>query len=51
MEMKMLLYRILAKYDVELLPEHNGVRPKSKWVTEAVIPPVGVKLKLRRRKG
>ncbi|MBE3047520.1 cytochrome P450 [Candidatus Bathyarchaeota archaeon] len=51
LEMKMLLYRILTNYDVELLPEHNGVRPKSKWVTEAVMPTVGVKLKFRRRKG
>ena len=49
LELKMLLYHILTAYDVELLPEHNGVRPAPQWVTEAVMPPVGVKLKFKTR--
>lgn len=49
LELKMLLYHVLSVYDVELLPEHKGARPEPQWVTEAVMPPVGVKLKFRRR--
>ncbi|KAF9761376.1 hypothetical protein IL306_003835 [Fusarium sp. DS 682] len=48
-EMKMILYHILKQFDIELLPEHNGVRPESNWVTEAVMPPVGVKLRFKKR--
>ncbi|KAJ3544515.1 hypothetical protein NM208_g3002 [Fusarium decemcellulare] len=48
-EMKMILYRIIERFDIELLPEHNGVRPESQWVTEAVMPPVGVKLRFMKR--
>jgi len=48
-EMKMILYHVLKEFDIELLPEHNGVRPESQWVTEAVMPPVGVKLRIKKR--
>jgi len=48
-EMKMILYHVLNRFDIELLPEHNGVRPESQWVTEAVMPPVGVKLRFKKR--
>ncbi|KAF4494800.1 TRI7-trichothecene biosynthesis [Fusarium agapanthi] len=48
-EMKMILYHILNRFDIELLPEHNGVRPESQWVTEAVMPPVGFKLRFKKR--
>lgn len=48
-EMKMILYHVLKEFDIELLPEHNGVRPESQWITEAVMPPVGVKLRFRKR--
>ncbi|KAM0231842.1 hypothetical protein ACHAP5_010914 [Fusarium lateritium] len=48
-EMKMILYHVLKHFDIELLPEHNGVRPESQWVTEAVMPPVGVKLRFKKR--
>ena len=48
-EMKMILYHILDEFDIALLPEHNGVRPECQWVTEAVMPPVGVKLLFSKR--
>ncbi|KAH7242212.1 cytochrome P450 [Fusarium tricinctum] len=48
-EMKMILNHLLNHFDIELLPEHNGVRPESQWVTEAVMPPVGVKLHFKKR--
>jgi cytochrome P450 len=48
-EMKMILYHVLNRFDIELLPEHNGVRPESQWITEAVMPPVGVKLRFKKR--
>jgi len=48
-EMKMILHHVLKEYDIELLPEHNGVRPESHWITEAVMPPVGVKLRFKKR--
>jgi cytochrome P450 len=48
-EMKMILHHLLNHFDIELLPEHNGVRPESQWVTEAVMPPVGVKLHFKKR--
>lgn len=48
-EMKMILFRILDGFDISLLPEHHGSRPNSQWVTEAVMPPVGVKLLFTKR--
>ncbi|KAF5633649.1 pisatin demethylase cytochrome P450 monooxygenase [Fusarium tjaetaba] len=29
-EMEMILYHVLNRFDIELLPEHNGVRPESR---------------------
>ncbi|KAK3315642.1 cytochrome P450 [Apodospora peruviana] len=49
MEIKMILHHVLQVYDIELLPEHNGVRPDTPWVTEAMMPPTGVKLRFTRR--
>ncbi|KAM7215930.1 pisatin demethylase cytochrome P450 monooxygenase [Rhypophila decipiens] len=50
-EIKMILHHVLQVYDVALLPEHNGVRPETPWVTEAMMPPTGVKLRFTRRSG
>ncbi|KAF6523027.1 hypothetical protein HZS61_014555 [Fusarium oxysporum f. sp. conglutinans] len=39
-EMKMILYHVLNRFDIELLPEHNGVRPEKRLV---VTSPEGLK--------
>jgi cytochrome P450 len=48
-ELKMIIHHILRSFDIQLLPEHNGIRPESVWVTEAVMPPTGVKLRFTKR--
>jgi cytochrome P450 len=49
-ELKMILSYMLTNYDVELAPEHNGVRPESKWVAEAIMPPFEGKIRIKRRR-
>jgi cytochrome P450 len=48
-ELKMILARLFANYDVELLPEYNGKRPEAQWVAEATLPPSTGKIRVRRR--
>lgn len=50
-ELKMILSYLLVDYDIELAPEHNGLRPPSKWAAEAIMPPSGAKIRVRRRTG
>ena len=49
-EMKMIMAYVLANYDLDFPAEYNGKRPENIWLTEAVMPPNGVKIRLRRRK-
>jgi cytochrome P450 len=49
-ELKMILGEIVMKYDIELAPEYNGMRPEGVWITEAVMPPFGAKIRVRRKK-
>lgn len=48
-ELKMILSYLLTNYDFELAPEHQGVRPESKWVAEAIMPPMDGKIRVKRR--
>lgn len=49
-ELKMTLSYLLMHYNIELAPEHKGVRPPSNWAAEARMPPPGAKIRVRRRK-
>ena len=48
-ELKMTLAYLLMNYDIKLPPEYKGSRPENKWITEAVMPPIGAKILVRRR--
>ncbi|KXH53657.1 cytochrome P450 [Colletotrichum simmondsii] len=48
-ELKMIIAYVLGHYDVEFPPEYNGKRPENYWLTEALFPPNGVKLRIRRK--
>lgn len=48
-ELKMILAYLLLNYDIELAEQHRGVRPESKWVAEAIMPPLEGKIRVRRR--
>ncbi|KAI1342223.1 cytochrome P450 [Xylariaceae sp. FL0016] len=50
-EMKMVLAYVLMNYDIEFPNEYQGKRPPQRWMAEATVPPPGVKLRVRRRKG
>ncbi|KAI6375397.1 hypothetical protein MCOR25_002964 [Pyricularia grisea] len=45
--LKMTLAHLLCNYEFEPLPE----KPKAPWMGQLIIPPVDVKIRLRRRKG
>ncbi|KAK4127251.1 cytochrome P450 [Parathielavia appendiculata] len=46
-ELKMILAYLLRNYEIKSLPE----RPKGMWLGSTIIPPVQVKIEIRRRKG
>ncbi|KAK3384415.1 cytochrome P450 [Lasiosphaeria ovina] len=46
-ELKMILAYLLENYDIKPLAE----RPKPLWIGQTIIPPVDVKIEIRRRKG
>ncbi|KAL1863326.1 hypothetical protein Plec18167_008188 [Paecilomyces lecythidis] len=48
-ELKMLISYALMKYDLELPSEYNGKRPQNIWRAESMVPPPGVKLRVRWR--
>jgi hypothetical protein len=41
---------LLRNYDLEFPPEYNGKRPANVWVTEALFPPPGARIRVKRRK-
>ncbi|KAL4940552.1 cytochrome P450 [Aspergillus oleicola] len=49
-ELKMIIAYVLRNYDVKFPEEYDGKRPSNQWLTEANIPPPGVKLLVKRRK-
>lgn len=49
-ELKMILGEIVTKYHIELAPQYNGIRPEGVWITEAVMPPFGAKIRVRRKR-
>ncbi|OJJ46552.1 hypothetical protein ASPZODRAFT_66197 [Penicilliopsis zonata CBS 506.65] len=48
-ELKMIISYVLSNYDVKFPEEYNHQRPPNKWLTEAILPPDGVKVLVRRR--
>jgi cytochrome P450 len=50
-ELKIILAEIVTKYDIARAPEYNGKIPEGVWITEAVMPPFGAKIRVRRRRG
>lgn len=46
-EMKMMLAHMLLKYDIKPLTD----RPKPVWIGQTIVPPLDVKIQIRRRKG
>lgn len=49
-ELKIIIAYVLTKYDVRFPEEYAGKRPPNRWVAEAVFPPRGVKLLVKRRR-
>ncbi|KAH8686213.1 cytochrome P450 [Ilyonectria robusta] len=48
-ELKMILAYVLRNYDIAFADELNGKRPPNIWLTEAMLPPNGVKIRVKRR--
>lgn len=48
-ELKMIIAYVLGHYDVEFPVEYNGQRPPNYWMTEALFPPDGAKIRIRRK--
>ncbi|KAF3799970.1 Cytochrome P450 monooxygenase tenB [Colletotrichum gloeosporioides] len=48
-ELKMIIAYVLGHYDVEFPAEYNGQRPPNYWMTEALFPPEGAKIRIRRK--
>ncbi|KAF4415566.1 hypothetical protein F53441_14621 [Fusarium austroafricanum] len=48
-EMKMILAYMLRNYDIKFADEHEGKRPPNKWIAEAITPPQGVHIMVKRR--
>ncbi len=46
-ELKMILSYLFANYDIKEVTD----RPKPFWIGNNIIPPLGVKIEVRRRKG
>ena len=49
-ELKMILAYVVLSYDLRFPESYGGVRPESKWVSEACFPPSGGKIEVKRRK-
>ncbi|KAI8654609.1 hypothetical protein NCS57_01207500 [Fusarium keratoplasticum] len=48
-ELKMILAYMLRNYDIAFPKEYEGKRPPNVWMAEAVLPPEGVRIRIRRR--
>lgn len=49
-ELKMITAYVLMRYDVEFPKAYEGKRPPNIWMTEANLPPPGVKIMVKRKK-
>ncbi|KAL4922599.1 cytochrome P450 [Aspergillus aurantiobrunneus] len=49
-ELKMIIAYVLTRYDVKFPEEYGNRRPANRWMTEAVVPPEGVKVLVKRRR-
>ncbi|KAH8688748.1 putative cytochrome P450 [Talaromyces proteolyticus] len=49
-ELKMIIAYVLMNYDIKFPEEYGGKRPENRWLTEAIMPPDGVKVSIKRRK-
>lgn len=49
-ELKMIIAYVLTNYDVKFPEEYGGRRPANQWLAEAMVPPNGVKILVKRRK-
>ncbi|KAM6513676.1 hypothetical protein FALCPG4_016050 [Fusarium falciforme] len=50
-EFKMIMAHVLGHYDLEFPKEYGGKRPENTWIAEALFPPDGVKVMVKRRMG
>ncbi|KAJ4312060.1 hypothetical protein N0V84_010133 [Fusarium piperis] len=48
-ELKMILAYVLRNYDIAFPKEYEGKRPPNVWMAEAVLPPEGVRIRIKRR--
>jgi len=48
-ELKMIVGYLVTHYDLKWPAEYNGVRPESKWMAEACMPPADGKIMVKRR--
>ncbi|KAI9371732.1 cytochrome P450 [Aspergillus egyptiacus] len=49
-ELKMIIAYVLTNYDIKFPEKYGGTRPENKWMTEALLPPDGVQVLVKRRK-
>lgn len=48
-ELKMIVGYMITHYDLKFPAEYNGVRPESKWMSEACMPPADGRIMVKRR--
>lgn len=48
-ELKMIIAYVLGHYDIEFPSDYNSQRPANYWVAEAVFPPKGARIMIKRR--
>ncbi|KAL4758230.1 cytochrome P450 [Aspergillus foveolatus] len=49
-ELKMIIAYVLKNYDIRFPEEYQGKRPANRWVAEAVFPPSGARVLVKRRR-
>ncbi|KAL4972250.1 cytochrome P450 [Aspergillus desertorum] len=49
-ELKMIIAYVLKNYDIRFPDEYRGKRPENRWVAEAVLPPNGARVLVKRRR-
>ena len=50
-ELKMILAYVVLNYDLKFPESYGGKRPESRWISEAIFPPMQGRILIRRRKG
>lgn len=48
-ELKMIIAYLLTNYDLKFPEEYGGKRPENRWVAEAVLPPAGAAILVKRK--